>query len=152
MCLSSAKLRPSWELNSQHKQLGHAQDTAETESKLEGGPIPERPGMDIIGHYQLQRCPHRTVFTEIRSQRQQQQLGRTASGGQGSAGGFCSAHSTPWCCAPSGTSGGRQGQGQRRLTFSCPSSIPEAASEPPGLENGDLEQVTAPPGPQFSCL
>lgn len=73
---------------------------------LEGGPVPKRPVMDIIGHYQLQRCPHRTVFTEIRSQTQQQQrLGRTAPGSQGSAGGLCSAHSTPWCCTLSGMSG-----------------------------------------------
>lgn len=58
------------------------QDTAETESKLEGalkptgrGPIPKRPVMGIISHYQLQCCPHGTVFTEISSQPQLQLSG-----------------------------------------------------------------------------
>lgn len=154
MCLSSAELRAILGIKftaqtagtrSRHcrnrKQIGGGVGA----KGLEGGPVPKRPVMGIIGHHQLLRSPHRTVVTEIRSQTQQQ-LRRTAPGGQGSAGGFCNAHGAPWRCALSRMSGRRARSRARPLIFSCPSSNPEAASEPPGLAEWDLEPETAPPG------
>lgn len=161
MCLSSAELRATLGIKFTAQTAGthsrHCRNRKQVEGgagtkDLEGGPVPQRPAMGIIGHYQLQRCPHRTVFTEIRSQ-MQQQLSRTAPGGQGSAGGFCNAHSAPWRCALSRTSGWRAVSRARLCIFPCPSSMPEAAaSEPPGLADGDLEQVTPPGASVFSPI
>lgn len=94
LCLSSAKLRAIVGIKLTAQQLGHTQDIAETESKLEGaprplawrGPVLKRPVMSIIGHYQLRRCPHPTVFTEISRQPQLQFKG-TYGAGKGSTNG-----------------------------------------------------------------
>lgn len=58
LCLSSVKLRAIVGIKLTAQTAGAHSRHCRNSKQVGGGPVPKRPVMGIIGHYQLQCCPH----------------------------------------------------------------------------------------------